>query len=228
MYACHFCSSTFRNIFEYNRHQKVHNNLTQKIPCLHNDCNVSCKNYLTFRQHLLRFHGTVNKCMVQHCKYKANKLKLMSQHYKNHEQRFTFIVQCPYCLDKKLFKSINSYKVHLHIHHKNAKHVETVENSSEVTENIENSSEARVNTEKSSQLIYSKSNILDTEIDNSLNAPLCVSNMCINENLQSFKTSQDAAVLFSDMYLQLSSKYFVTEPIVQNIVNNIHLAFQAR
>ncbi|OXU17750.1 hypothetical protein TSAR_005127, partial [Trichomalopsis sarcophagae] len=44
---------------------------------------------------------------------------------------------------------------------------------------------------------------------------------------KSSATLQDPVKLLSDMYLQLSTKYFVTEPIIENVVNVMYTAFQA-
>ena len=125
MFACRYCDLKFGNILQYNKHFRIHRNLKDlEISCLYPDCKVKCKTYISFQQHILRFHkifkNNYGKCKYHGCSYSCRNVNLMKKHYSNHASIGDKNIICSYCSNiKSEFSNINAYRVHLSRCHRN-------------------------------------------------------------------------------------------------------------
>ena len=220
MYTCQLCALKFKTIIDYNKHQKLHmNNLNYLIPCAYKDCNVKCKNYGSFKQHILRFHQRVEHCLYKKCAYQEKKSKL-SKHYRDvHSKQSSDLITCKHCLTpKKVFKNISAYRVHVIRNHRfinNENDSATCQLSTREIDVLPSTFEHNHQFLKDEQERY-----LDITFQQSAKDDRDT----VKNPTQS--TIGNGVNILSQMYLKLSTKHFVTEPIIQHVVDNVHSAFK--
>ena len=222
MLSCTLCTSKFKSIIKYIQHQKFHSStLGTNIPCAYQTCKIKSRNYESFKQHLFRYHSKNKLCKFESCDYKRINSKKWKRHHDEHNDKRDNYICFEYCKIQKRFYNTYSYRVHVSRNHRDIdENTFCLPENQQLNENYENQCLDNVNTQDNMQQTeYSPDNLFESILTHNNIQPSLQSSSNIDFHNVASKT-------FFQMYLKLSTKHFVTEPIIQEIVNGVHSAFK--
>lgn len=248
MYSCLHCAERFTSILRYNQHHKSHQNLP--VTCLHSTCQKTLKNYSSFKRHNLRFHDF--PCKYTQCNFRCSNVQALRSHYKLHAAASVDSFICSFCVDVRSFKSKNALNVHISTLHNDVvdedqskvreDESEAREDQSEVRED---QSEARVTLNFQEDLCptnFEKSLSLDSDAMDTNNNECSVNILdekgtqlqefgmyelqsCIPKS-QSQMENLSAAETYAKLYLQMATKHFATNDLIQSVSESTNAALR--
>ena len=89
MIVCNICSTSYANINDYNKHQKILSNIPNvTILCKYRGCNKYFDKYVNFVKHIYRMHNTSKDttgaqcyvCKKVNCNFKCGKVNIFRKH----------------------------------------------------------------------------------------------------------------------------------------------------
>lgn len=129
MLLCHVCNLPPKNLYQYERHFKVHSNSHNlHLPCVHGHCMRDFSSFNALRVHVTKRHRKDDQveypheekeytCPQSFCSIKCWNRKAMSQHVKRHIDpglmTACFVDEC-----KVMFKNSKTFSAHMSRHHR--------------------------------------------------------------------------------------------------------------
>lgn len=209
MFKCQMCNSMFPSILLYNKHQILHKNIPHlQIICYFKGCGKQFNRYFNFKKHIFRWHtkdcykeiDVIYRCKEKNCNACFTSKRDFNSHLYRHIRQSKIGIYCGYpdCFDTTLFKTVNNYTVHICRHHSNMNLCKQyVANDAQKELDLDN---------------------CDNRIDTSDN---CVA-FLEEETLNQFSNNAvDCVRSISQLYLNLITKYFLTERTLQAIIDGL-------
>lgn len=218
MFTCNFCGFSISSIRQYDLHQYFHRGSKGFFECKHQNCHTTSKTYNSFVSHLNRCHrNTVLRgntstfikstysCTFSNCKLIFHKRLQFNSHLYNHIRRKEYPF-CPFketCGSCDPFNTVPKLKNHFFRKH-NLKEPQIFK---------ETPNEASVVNIRECSRLEPEFEPIDVETSESLEA------------IPILDLKELSLKLFSNLYLTLESKHFVTKKAIQLIIqrfNDIH------
>lgn len=241
MFVCKNCLVTLPSIYQYKCHQKNHRNERNgNFVCIYPNCLVKCSTYDSFYKHCNQFHDDVPdgsfKCPFKDCHFVSTISKIFKIHCKNHLKESKENLTCYICTHESFnFINVNAVSMHMSREHSDLydeifSQSGNIESASyEIAQEIENFDE--VNTQEknevSNRVIINK--VADDDENNFFNNSHLEENYknVLEELIQeSINEKISPLQIISKLYVRLSAKYFLSEPVIQDIVNSIFSVFK--
>jgi len=210
MLKCQMCNLTFPSIFLYNKHQAFHKNIPNlQITCFFRGCEKQFNRYFNFKKHILRWHSTdcnkqidvIYRCKEKDCNVCFTNRRDFNRHLYRHVKQNKIGMYCGYpaCFNKPLFKTVTSYAVHICRQHSNKSLCKQL--------NIADDAHKKLDCATSDNCIDINDDCIASLQEKTLN-------QFSNDAVPYVKT-------ISQLYLNLITKYFLTERTLQAIINSI-------
>ena len=217
----------------YNKHQRKHKNLEcLKIPCLYSDCHAeftSCDIFLRhcYLRHSHQYMKLKLNCKMQDCTYMTDNRDALNKHVKSHLINAKNGISCPYAAcssSNTIYYNARSYTVHVC-----RSHWEEDSNEDGPVEKI-----VALQNESVQNVFAGHGQPMDTGVGEAADAAErqegavkahLLNNACI---IQPFGESNmlEATRTLADKCLTLSTRHYVTEPLLQKVISKTSHAFQ--
>lgn len=222
MFRCDICSFNFKSLVQYDHHLRYHrNNRRALFKCLHGHCNLLFKTYKCYKMHIFRIHKSKNinrnetnvnqvyQCNIDDtCNNIFNCQKDLVNHIcNNHLESGQQQVKCPLfntCGSKTFFKEKKNLKMHFYRKHNFRQMLFPLPNTSGITENnvandVEMDDTVQLETDTSEVVPFSEL-----------------------PNISDYRNLYEMSIkLLASIYLNLTSKYFVSEKALQIFIDGM-------
>lgn len=205
MIPCQICHRKLQTIIEYNKHIKIHRHFTNfQVNCIYSGCNTKCTSYNSYAKHQLRFHCDSDDdhytCKHLFCNARFSNLRSLKKHYNLHNLNSKNA--CTLCASKTFFITRNALRVHVtRFHSQRYVHDETQVDEHRDVNVVNNQLVQNVQT--------TLSNTFEKE---SIDIP--------NSTTEVTSQSKDVNNRLAELYLNLSTKYLASEPLIRDVVES--------